>query len=161
MTNLCPCGSGKSFGECCEPLVTGARAALTAEELMRSRYTAYTRAEIGYIHDTTHPDHRADFDEKGTREWAESSRWEGLEIVAIAGGGPADAEGRVEFIARYRDAGGRRTHHELAEFRKVDDAWYFTDGYGIKPQPAVSAKVGRNDPCTCGSGKKYKKCCGV
>ncbi len=28
-------------------------------------------------------------------------------------------------------------------------------------KPATSTKVGRNDPCPCGSGKKYKKCCGL
>lgn len=160
MTDLCPCGTGKNYGECCQPIISGTRAALTAEELMRSRYSAYARTEIGYIFETTHPDHRADFDEQGTRQWAEQSEWEGLEIVATHAGGPDDAEGKVEFIARYRDKGVRRTHHELADFRKKDSAWYFVDGVGVKPQPAVSTKVGRNDPCTCGSGLKYKKCCG-
>ncbi len=32
---------------------------------------------------------------------------------------------------------------------------------GPRIAPAQSDKVGRNDPCPCGSGKKYKKCCGV
>lgn len=160
MTNPCPCGTGKSFGDCCEPLITGARAALTAEELMRSRYSAYATVATGYIFETTHPDHRADFDEKGTRQWAESSQWEGLEIVATQAGGPDDIKGKVEFIARYRDGEVHRTHHELADFAKLDGAWYFVDGAGVKPRPATSTKVGRNDPCTCGSGQKYKKCCG-
>lgn len=160
MTTLCPCGTGKSYAECCEPLITGKRKALTAEELMRSRFSAYAKVEIGYIHETTHPDHRADFDEKGTRQWAEQSEWEGLEIVSTFAGGADDDEGRVEFIARYRDKGAHRTHHELADFRRHDGAWYFADGVGVKPRPATSTKVGRNDPCTCGSGAKYKKCCG-
>ena len=161
MITPCPCGSGSTYAECCEPLITRKRAALTAEELMRSRYTAYTRVETGYLYETTHPDHRGDYDEKGTREWAESATWEGLEIRATVAGGSDDELGRVEFIARYRDAGGKRAHHELAEFRKHDGTWYFVDGVGVKPQPAVSVKVGRNDPCPCGSGQKYKKCCGT
>lgn len=160
MSDFCPCGTGRPYADCCEPFITGKRLPLTAEELMRSRYSAYTRVETGYILQTTHPDHRGDFDEKGTREWAESSQWEGLEIVNTAGGGPDDTEGKVEFIARYRDRDVRRTHHELADFRKLDGVWYFTDGVGVKPAPATSVKVGRNDPCTCGSGQKYKKCCG-
>ena len=30
----------------------------------------------------------------------------------------------------------------------------------VKKQPKKSTKVGRNDPCPCGSGRKYKQCCG-
>ncbi|RNC67444.1 MAG: YchJ family protein [Desulfuromonadales bacterium] len=160
MEDLCPCGTGASYADCCQPLISGARKAITAAELMRSRYTAYTKVETGYIRETTHPDHRKDFDEEGTRQWAENSRWEGLEILAAVAGGADDTEGKVEFIARYRDPDVRRTHHELADFRKLDGDWYFVDGVGVKPQPASSTKVGRNDPCTCGSGQKYKKCCG-
>lgn len=160
MSELCPCGTGRPYADCCEPFITGKSAPSTAEELMRSRYSAYTKVEIGYIHDTTHPDHRSDFDEKGTREWAETSRWEGLEIISTLAGGAGDEEGKVEFIARYRDRDVRRSHHELADFRKKDGAWYFTDGVGVKSAPATSDKVGRNDPCPCGSGQKYKKCCG-
>ena len=39
---------------------------------------------------------------------------------------------------------------------------YNTSGGGEKPQTVVKdKKIGRNDPCICGSGKKYKKCCGI
>lgn len=160
MPELCPCGTGREYADCCEPFIKGERLPETAEMLMRSRYSAYAKAEIGYIHDTIHPDHRGDFDEKGARRWAEESRWEGFEIISTIAGGPEDTEGKVEFIARYRDRDVRRTHHELADFRKLDGRWYFTDGVGIRPAPATSLKVGRNDPCICGSGMKYKKCCG-
>lgn len=156
----CPCGTGRPYSDCCEPLINGTRPAATAEELMRSRYSAYTKAEVAYILNTTHPDHRGDFDEKGTREWAENSVWEGLEIRNVWGGGAEDSEGKVEFVASYRDKSVRRSHHELAEFKKEDGSWYFVDGVGVKPEPLKSAKVGRNEPCPCGSGQKYKKCCG-
>ena len=68
----------------------------------------------------------------------------------------------VEFVARYKFRGKAFAHHELASFRKVDGRWQYVDGV-INPRPAqrVAEKVGRNDPCTCGSGKKFKKCCGA
>lgn len=157
----CPCGSGRSYEECCGAIIKGEKTADTAEELMRSRYTAYVKVETDHLYESTHPDHRKGYDHKGTRHWAESSRWEGLEILATKGGRPEDEEGEVEFIARYREKDLRKQYHELASFRKEKGIWYFTDGTAVPPRPIVSTKVGRNDPCPCGSGKKYKKCCSV
>ena len=78
--------------------------------------------------------------------------------------GPTVAEhgGKVEFRATYRRDGERMVHHEIAEFRKAGDIWYFTDGKLVGPGQYTreTPKVGRNEPCPCGSGKKYKKCCG-
>jgi SEC-C motif-containing protein len=158
--NLCPCGSALAYGECCEPLIKGAHQARTAEQLMRSRYAAYVKVETDYVFATTHPDHRQGYDHEGTRQWAESSDWEGLEIVTTSKGGPEDSEGQVEFIARYREKGVKKAHHELAAFIKEDGSWFFTDGKTVPRKPLVSVKIGRNDPCSCGSGMKYKKCCG-
>jgi SEC-C motif-containing protein len=158
--NSCPCGSGSAYEACCRPLITGADSAKTAEQLMRSRYSAYVKVECDYIFETTHPDHRKDFDHQGTRQWAEESVWEGLEILSTTKGAEGDQDGTVEFVAKFREKGVRRTHHELAEFTNVDGRWYFTDGSAVAPKPIVSSKIGRNDPCTCGSGQKFKKCCG-
>jgi SEC-C motif-containing protein len=129
---------------------------------MRSRYTAYVRKEIPYLLSTLHPDHRKDYDEKNTRTWAESSEWHKLEIIRTEAGGPDDTEGKVEFKASFTQAGKKIDHHELATFRKEDGHWYFVSGEGPAPKPVVRSapKVGRNDPCPCGSGKKFKKCCG-
>jgi SEC-C motif-containing protein len=159
---MCPCGSGRAYEECCESLIKGVKQPLTAEQLMRSRYSAYVRVETDYIFETTHPDHRQGYDHKGTKIWAENSQWEGLEIVDTNAGGPDDNEGDVEFIAKYREKGLRKQHHELAHFKKKKGIWYFTDGSAVAQKPIVRAeqKVGRNDPCPCGSGKKFKKCCG-
>ena len=70
--------------------------------------------------------------------------------------------GKVEFIASYADRGVKLEHHELAEFKRVDGEWFFYDGQLVAQHPfvRVEPKIGRNDPCPCGSGKKYKKCCG-
>ncbi len=159
--NLCPCGSNLDYEECCGPLIRGDKTASTAEQVMRARYSAYVRAEVGYLLSSLHPDHRSDFDEKSTLSWAESSEWHNLEIVRTEDGGPEDGEGRVEFIASYTEKGVRRDHHEMASFAKKDGIWYFMDGKLVPVKPVVrsSPKTGRNDPCPCGSGKKFKKCC--
>lgn len=158
--NSCPCGSGKAYSDCCEPVITGARPAETAEQLMRARYSAYAGVNTDFIFGSTHPDHRKGYDHEGTKEWAGSSEWLGLEIVDTQGGGIDDDAGEVEFIARYREKGTLRSHHERAQFQRDKGRWYFTDGSLVKPRPVSVTKIGRNDPCTCGSGLKYKKCCG-
>ncbi len=161
--SMCPCGSGIDYKKCCGPLHQGEKQAATAEELMRSRYSAYVSQELDYIFDTTHPDSREDYDPESTREWSANSIWEGFEIVDAVDGQADDDSGRIEFIARFFDRKGRKqSHHEMAEFEKKDGVWYFKDGRYVAPRQMVreTPKVGRNDPCPCGSGKKYKKCCG-
>jgi SEC-C motif-containing protein len=156
----CYCGSAATYAKCCKPIIGGKQAAETAEQLMRARYSAYVGAQMDFVFETTHPDHRQGYDHAGTKEWAESSEWLGLEIVATRKGGPEDEQGEVEFIARFNEKGVPREHHENAQFRKDNGKWYFTDGAMVKPKPIIVNKIGRNDPCTCGSGLKYKKCCG-
>jgi SEC-C motif-containing protein len=157
--NICPCGSGAAYADCCEPLINGSRPAETAEQLMRARYSAYVRVEMDFLFESTHPGHRQGYDQKGTREWAEGAEWEGLEIVATEKGEADDNVGQVEFIARFKDKGGERAHHELADFKREEGRWFFTEGAMVKQKPIRVDKTGRNDPCPCGSGAKYKKCC--
>jgi SEC-C motif-containing protein len=156
----CPCGSGNPYSNCCEPIINGSQPAETAEKLMRARYSAYVGVQMDFVFETTHPDQRTDFDHKATREWAESADWQGLEIISTKDGGKNDTTGEVEFIARFRDKEAPREHHELAQFKRENGLWFFTDGSMVKPKPLIVNKIGRNDPCTCGSGLKYKKCCG-
>jgi len=156
--NPCPCGSNKPYAACCEPLHKGARA-LKAEQVMRARYSAYAKMELDYLLETTHPEHRADYDADSARAWSERSVWDHLEIIATRAGGQDDDTGEVEFIAHYADAKGRKfAHHERALFEKFEGRWYFKDGTPVKPQTVrrEAPKTGRNDPCPCGSGKKYK-----
>ncbi len=160
--DLCPCGSNLSYAKCCLPLIKGERPASTAEQLMRSRYSAYVKKEIGYILTSLHPDYRSDYDEKSTREWAESAEWQDFKILDTKKGGAEDQEGQVEFVATFSERGMKREHHELSSFKKQDGTWYFTEGKTRQQKPVVRAnpKIGRNDLCECGSGKKFKKCCG-
>jgi SEC-C motif-containing protein len=160
--DACPCGSPFSFSECCGPLIKGERAARTAEELMRSRYSAYVKKELDYIFTSLHPEHRSDYDAKSTQVWAESAEWHGIEIMDAKAGGENDAEGQVEFVVTFTDKGTRQQYHELSSFKKESGTWFFTTGKHLPPPQAVrtAPKTGRNDPCPCGSGKKFKKCCG-
>lgn len=158
----CPCGSTLAYEECCQAIINGQRPAATAEELMRSRYSAYVMKEIDHLRTSLHPDHRADFNEKTTRDWAERAEWHNLEIIEITGGQSGDNEGKVAFAVSYTEQGSRKDYRELASFSKHDGNWYLVGGEPLHAKQVVreAPKTGRNDPCPCGSGKKYKKCCG-
>jgi SEC-C motif-containing protein len=157
----CPCGTGLAYTDCCEPIIKGQRPAETAEALMRARYSAYVKVETDFIFESTHAKHRDGYDHIGTKEWAENAEWQGLEIIAATHGGSADTTGEVEFIARFSEKGEPRVHHELGLFKKENETWFFTDGKAVTRKPVVrtAPKIGRNDPCICGSGQKFKKCC--
>lgn len=157
---MCPCGSGSDYSECCEKVISGTLKAVTAEQLMRARYSAYVFAEMDFIFESTHPDHRQGYDHAGTKAWAESSDWQGLEIVSTCKGGADDSVGEVEFVASFAENGENRRHHEAGNFKRKGGSWYFTDGNMVRPKPLSVSKIGRNAPCVCGSGLKYKKCCG-
>lgn len=158
----CPCGSEKSYEKCCRPLIEEDQPAPTAEALMRSRYSAYVKSQVDHIHDSTHPDKREGYDRDEGAAWAKKFQWQSLEIVATEGGGEGDETGTVEFIARYRNKEKASRHHEIAQFKRHEGRWYFYDGQTPTPVQSIrkGPKIGRNAPCPCGSGKKYKKCCG-
>jgi len=129
---------------------------------MRSRYSAYATGQIEYLTDSLHPEQRGSLDIDATRRWSRQARWLGLEVVAKEGGGPEDEEGMVEFVATYKERGLIKPHRERARFRRQEGNWYYVDGdlVRVSPSGVGPGKVGRNEPCPCGSGKKYKKCCG-
>ncbi len=158
----CVCGIGESTETHCLPVIKGQKPAETAEALMRSRYAAYVLGEIDYVLATHTEDAAKDVDRQSTEAWSKNSEWQGLEVVATEAGSPNDQRGTVEFIARYKVKGMNVQHHERAEFEKVNGKWLYKEGKEISPPPIKreGPRVGRNDPCPCGSGKKYKKCHG-
>ena len=160
--NNCPCGSAQDYSNCCEPAHLGTSHSTTAEALMRSRYSAYVKNQIAYLGESLHPDHRQDWSEEDTKRWAENSDWLSLEIMSTQGGQEIDSEGTVEFSATYKEKNTQNRHHEISRFLKEDDRWYYVDGDIPKPVTVrnETPKIGRNEPCPCASGKKYKKCCG-
>jgi SEC-C motif-containing protein len=134
----------------------------TAEALMRSRYTAYVEHAIDYIVETCAGDEKERIDVEETSSWSRRSKWLGLKIISVEKGGPNDSAGTVEFEAHYEIDGLKETHHEKANFKKIDNRWYYTEGNVIpKTVLRTGPKTGRNEPCPCGSGKKYKHCCAV
>jgi SEC-C motif-containing protein len=158
---MCHCGSDKPFEACCGPIIAGNIPAPTAEALMRSRYSAYVVGDIDYLKASLAPAERHDFDPEQAKSWSKDSKWLGLTIHSVKGGGEADATGQVEFTASFEYQGAKQDHKERAEFQRIDGVWHYTDGRMRSHDPIVRGpKTGRNDPCPCGSGKKFKKCCG-
>lgn len=151
--NRCPCGSAQPLADCCGRYHAG-QLAPTAESLMRSRYSAYVLGLIDYLKDTTLPAQQPDLNLDSMRAWSEQSTWLGLQVEEseLLEGTPAHAQ--VVFTARWSDAEGEHTHRECSAFVHCDDRWYFLD-------PTVMVRAGRNDPCPCGSGQKFKKCCAL
>ncbi|MCU7880737.1 MAG: SEC-C domain-containing protein [Candidatus Thiodiazotropha sp. (ex Lucinoma aequizonata)] len=159
----CYCGSCVTYENCCEPILDGTTKAMTAEVLMRARYSAFAAHKAEFLHQSLHPDYRHDHDIEATRRWSENAQWMNLQVVELKGGTETDEEGSVEFIATYKEKGVVRPHHEISRFLKQDGDLYFVDGQLVPPKPEMrkQPKVRRNEPCPCGSGKKFKKCCGT
>jgi len=157
-SDLCPCGSNLPYNSCCGPFIAGQALPDSAEKLMRSRYVAYSQKNNQYILDTWHTSTRPD---DPTPADSYNVDWLGLTILNTEHGGNKDERGIVEFRARYRVKDKVSGLDESSEFVKENGRWYYVDGTTIKPQKTSHLKVGRNDPCPCNSGKKYKKCCGA
>ena len=148
MSHTCPCGSGIALDDCCGKWHQGQPAPST-ERLMRSRYSAYTLGLIDYLVATTLPAQQAALDRDSMRAWSLGSTWLGLEVE---GSELIDTHAFVTFTARWHDGDGEHRHRERSAFVQQAGRWYFID-------PTVPLKAGRNDPCPCGSGQKFKKCC--
>ncbi len=159
--SACPCGSGKKLSSCCGPIISGKNPAPTAEALMRARYTAHCTGDFGFLETSVHSSTRESVDTAKLRKWSEMVTWQGLEVLETEAGGPEDETGRVSFVARYSVGETPQEIREDAEFVRENGEWSYLDGnvHGHTPFRRESPKVGRNDPCPCGSGKKFKKCC--
>ncbi|HEY1231600.1 MAG TPA: YchJ family metal-binding protein [Ramlibacter sp.] len=132
----CPCG-GASFAACCGPYLEGQAVPQTAEALMRSRYTAYTLKNEGYLQATWHPSTRPT--EPVTDE-NEKLQWLGLEVKSALRLRQRKADlpeqpdhDTVEFVARFRVGGRAHRLHEVSRFvRETGDdgvaRWFYLDG---------------------------------
>jgi len=157
----CPCGSGAAFAACCEPIISGTRESETAEELMRARYAAFVTGAIDFIVASTHTRSRKEIDISFIREWSETSTWNGLEIIDTRV--VNENKAYVSFEAKFTQKGEDQNHREKSLFERENGQWRFVSGEELK-NPTVryeAPRPGRNDPCPCGSGKKYKKCHGA
>jgi SEC-C motif-containing protein len=125
--DLCPCGSKVRFDACCGPYLAGADVPETAEQLMRSRYSAYVQENIAYLKETLWPKHQPGFDAAATARWAAESHWTGLKVLETDKGVAGDREGTVLFEATYLSGGKLTTHRENSRFRKKAGRWYYVE----------------------------------
>ena len=95
--DTCPCNSGKTFGECCGPVIAGTAKAETAEALMRARYSSYVTGDIDFLKTSATKTVQDEFDEQSSKAWSAAARWHGLEILRTERGGAGDETGVVEF----------------------------------------------------------------
>ena len=167
----CPCGSNSPYTDCCGSLIRGTGFADTAEDLLRSRYTAITENNWEYLVLTSHPEEKKEMARLESALVDQGAEWKRLEITGIRKGGREDNEGQVDFVVHYVKDGIPQTLSESSRFYKMKGHWVYSRKDSIlssvpvppmeKPKTIIrdKAKVGRNDSCPCGSGKKYKKCC--
>ena len=156
----CVCGSGREENECCALYLAG-QPAPTAEALLRSRYTAYVKGNLDYLERTCSAEALKEFDRLDVERFVEKAVWRGLDIKRTEDGGQGDQTGIVECLFYCDYDGDKLVQHEIAHFiRSEAGAWLFNNSeVNPKTAPVQVEHIGRNDPCPCGSGKKYKKCC--
>lgn len=154
----CPCGSTEPYQKCCG-LYHETFTAPTAENLMRSRYSAFCLANINYIEKTMCGAAMQKFDKAAAEKWAKAVYWLGLKIIKIGNDSDDEHKGYVEFIASFMEKNHIKHIHECSEFKKINGQWFYVDG--IKPENSPrSIKIAQNGLCPCNSGKKFKSCHG-
>ncbi len=143
----CPCGSARPYPACCGRFIEDGDVAETAEQLMRSRYSAYALGKVHWLRATWAPETcPVDLESEPPLQWI------GLRIVSTEAGSPADDRGFVTFIARYRIGGRAHRLHERSRFQRRDGRWVYVDGTSIPPslRPRAPGQrrggAGRCDP---------------
>ncbi len=128
MQNLCPCNSNLAYADCCEPIISGRKEAITAQQLMRSRYTAFTKANVDYLMRSHSAKTRPVKERKSIEKWASSVTWMGLTILDIKAGEACDEIGYVEFKALYLENGHPQQIHEKSLFQRENEKWVYVSG---------------------------------
>ena len=161
----CPCCSGNQFEQCCKPYLSGEASPDTAEKLMRSRYSAYVKENFQYVLDTYAEPVRQTLTTNELKESAEGTEWLALAVEdsihaakKVVDDNQSD-EAYVTFTAFYAIGDSFFKLHETSRFVKEAGIWRYIDG-DIHPD-SKQFKPARNEACFCGSGKKFKRCCGA
>ena len=162
----CPCGTGSPYEMCCGMYHNNPGTAPTAEILMRSRYTAFAIGDFDYIAVTQKIKDQPDQSSADIKDSNENTQWIKLEINETEEGLEKDKAGVVAFSAHFKEGKHIGRLSERSIFKKVKGQWLYISGEHKvqKNTPLINSdamKTGRNDPCLCGSGKKFKKCCAV
>ena len=118
----CYCGNSIPFQDCCEPYIKGIANALTAEKLMRSRYSAFATGAADYLVNTTHISKRRYHNKKDILAWSQANKWLKLEVLA-------STETTVTFKAYYLDKNlNAQVHYEHSTFKLENGKWFYVDG---------------------------------
>ncbi|HRH92094.1 MAG TPA: YchJ family protein, partial [Agitococcus sp.] len=127
-TDVCPCGSSNIYQDCCQRFWASQQTAQTAEELMRSRYTAFVLEKAQYLVDTHHSTHRQADELKALKKSFKHTQWLGLEVMDKEQGQANDHTGIVEFKAHFKSLGKNHVLHERSQFVKEQGKWFYTTG---------------------------------
>lgn len=146
----CPCGAG-IYLQCCQPLHEGQIKAQNAEQLMRSRYSAFAKHNLDYIVATTALGQQQALDQQAILDWAKSNQWLKLEVIQFKDKIDKN-HAQVEFKAHYQHTQSKQIHHEISHFVQYDGLWYFLD-------PTTDQQISMKQNCICGSTQKFKQCC--
>lgn len=126
----CPCGSGQTYNDCCRSYHTGRAKPKTAEQLMRSRYSAYFFRLADYLVGTTHPDTRGPNLRKELDAYLPTVMWRSLNINSHSKGTASDNKGKVNFTVQFHEDGKLQEATEHSRFRKVKGSWKYLDDRG-------------------------------
>lgn len=148
MKQKCYCGSSKNFDDCCHLYHINFNAP-TAEALMRSRFSAFATANVHYILETQVENLSQGVDPVSFKAELSKQRWVNLEITS-------SSETSVAFIASMLYNGILYTMQEHSQFISENGQWFYEKAL---EHNSSEREVKRNEPCPCGSGKKYKQCC--
>ena len=143
----CHCGTHKSFHECCHPFLKKISYPATAEQLMRSRYSAFVEKNSEYLKNTTHPITRDEHDYLNL----ENITWLKLIVFSQEEIKKNLDQDTVEFVAHYQTGSSRSFIHEKSTFHYLEGQWFYHSG--------INPNIKNYDPCPCGSKRKSKKCC--
>lgn len=148
----CCCGSEKLLTECCHRVWQQGGDTVSAERVMRARYTAYVQGNIDFLRITTLPIQQSALNIAQITQWSQQTEWLGLQVISHQLATHSEQHAWVVFVVTCRENGRLYTHHEQSAFVRDGASWRFID-------PNVSLKTERNQSCFCGSRAKFKRCC--
>lgn len=121
----CPCGRDKAYENCCGAIHSNRNIAETAEDLMRSRYTAFVLGNGNYLMDSHHSSTRPISEKMEIENWAKSVKWLKLEILNTSNGKEDNDEGNVEFKAHFKEGFRKKVIHENSKFIHEYGKWVY------------------------------------
>lgn len=121
----CYCGHNKPYKSCCEVFHLNHGKTETAQQLMRSRYSAFVLANGNYLMETHHSSTRPISEKKDIVDWAKSVQWIRLEVLEANSGLKDNTKGTVTFNAYFYEQGKIDVIHEKSAFVKENNQWYY------------------------------------